>query len=320
VVLIPIPQYPLYSASVVRLGGTWVGYELKEDYSAANPTWGIDVPAMEKLIRRCRSRGQRPRAIAVINPGNPTGNVLGESDIANVIKLAEKYNMVILADEVYQDNVYSPGKKFASFRKVAQNMYSKAQIFSFHSISKGYYGECGLRGGYVQMDNIDKTINDEMYKMMSMSLCSNTVGQAMIANIVNPPVPGDASYKLFESERSAVFDGMVRKAGIVYKMLNNIKGIDAMPIEGAMYAFPSVKLPKAYVKAAKELGKEPDTLYCIEVLKELGVIMVPGNGFGQRKGTYHYRLTILPEEKDLVGMLNGLSAFQEKLYSKYGAA
>jgi aspartate/methionine/tyrosine aminotransferase len=318
VVMIPIPQYPLYSASVTRLGGTWVGYDLVEDYGLANPTWGIDIKNMEKIIRKCRSRGQRVRALAVINPGNPTGNVMSEEDIRDVISLAEKYNMIVLADEVYQDNVYAPGKKFHSFRKVALKMMSKAQIFSFHSISKGYYGECGLRGGYVQMENIDKSVNDEMYKMMSMSLCSNTVGQAMMAQIVNPPVPGDPSYKLFEAERSGVFDGMIKKAGIVHKMLNEVPGIQCMPIEGAMYAFPRVTLPKKYINQAKKLGKTPDTLYCIEVLKELGVIMVPGSGFGQIAGTYHYRLTILPELKDLEGMLKGLKAFQEKLYAQYG--
>jgi len=303
---------------VTRLGGTWVGYELKEDYNVPDPSWGIDVRKLESIIKRCRTKGQRVRALVVINPGNPTGNILSEEDIANVVKVAEKYNIVLLADEVYQDNIYTPKKKFHSIRKVAYTIGSKAQVFSFHSISKGYYGECGLRGGYVHLDNVDKAINDEMYKMFSMSLCSNTVGQAMMAQILNPPQPGDASYKLWSAERSAIFDGMVKKAGIVEKMLNSIKGINCMPIEGAMYAFPEVMLPPAYVTNAKKLGKEPDTLYCIEVLKELGVIMVPGNGFGQRPNTYHYRLTILPEEKDLVGMLQGLARFQEKLYSQYG--
>merc|ERR1719262_2063980 len=127
----------------------------------------------------------------------------------------------------------------------------------------------------------------------------------MMAQIVNPPVPGDASYKLFQ------------QAGIVHKMLNEIRGINCMPIEGAMYAFPQVLLPAKYLKYAKSQGKAPDTLYCIEVLKELGVIMVPGNGFGQRPGTYHYRQTILPEQKDLVAMLQGLTKFQENLYAKY---
>jgi aspartate/methionine/tyrosine aminotransferase len=318
VVLIPIPQYPLYSASVVRLGGTWTGYVMTEDYKAATPGWGIDIRKMEAQIRMARFKGTRVRALVVINPGNPTGNVLSKEDIASVVRLAEKYNIVLMADEVYQDNIYDPKKQFNSIRKVAYNIGSKAQIFSFHSISKGYYGECGLRGGYVHLDNIPQTINDEMYKMFSMSLCSNTVGQAMMAQILNPPQPGDASYKTFKAERDNIFDGMVKKAGVVYKMLNSIKGINCMPIEGAMYAFPEVMLPRAYIKKAKDMGKPADTLYCIEVLKELGVIMVPGNGFGQRPNSFHYRLTILPAEPDLVGMLQGLEKFQQDLYMKYG--
>merc|ERR1719387_3469688 len=101
-------------------------------------------------------------------------------------------------------------------------------------------------------------------------------------------------------------------------MQYNVSGSLPNSFALAMYAFPEGLLPPKYIARAKELGKEPDTLYCIEVLKELGVIMVPGNGFGQRPGTFHYRLTILPEEKDLVKMMQGLSTFQEKLYAKYG--
>merc|ERR1719235_1375875 len=135
---------------------------------------------------------------------------------------------------------------------------------------------------------------------------------------MNPPKPGESSYNEFTKEKTGILDSMKRKGFIVHHMMNSITGVNCMPVEGAMYAFPEVLLPPKYLARAKELGKEPDTLYCIEVLKELGVIMVPGNGFGQRPNTYHYRLTILPEEKDLVGMLQGLARFQEKLYNQWG--
>lgn len=70
-------------------------------------------------------------------------------------------------------------------------------VFSFQSISKGYYGECGLRGGYVQAENVSSEVLDEMYKLVSMNLCSNTLAQAMCASIMNPPQPGDPSYEVY---------------------------------------------------------------------------------------------------------------------------
>merc|ERR1719162_2748137 len=140
----------------------------------------------------------------------------------------------------------------------------------------------------------------------------------MVASIVNPPQPGEPSYPLFDQERSSILGGLKRKAKIVYDEINKIKGFNAMPIEGAMYAFPQVQLPAKFIAHAKSLGALPDTQYCKELLKKLGVIMVPGNGFGQRANTFHFRMTILPQEEDLVKMLKGLKTFQDELYAEYG--
>ena len=86
-----------------------------------------------------------------------------------------------------------------------------------------------------------------------------------------------------------------------------------------MYAFPQVLLPEKYVANCRSEKKmEPDSIYCEEVLRKVGVVMVPGNGFEQRPGTYHYRMTILPAKKDLVGVLKGLYAFQKELYAEWG--
>ena len=76
---------------------------------------------------------------------------------------------------MYQANVYAVDKKFHSFRKQVIKMNSKVPLFSFQSISKGYYGECGLRGGYTQCENVDEQVIDQLYKLMSMNLCSNTL-------------------------------------------------------------------------------------------------------------------------------------------------
>merc|ERR1712151_757041 len=170
----------------------------------------------------------------------------------------------------------------------------------------------------MELLNVAPAINEEIYKLSSMTLCSNTLAQAMMASILHPPQPGSPSYTLFEKEKSAILDGLKRKALLAEKEINSIHGFNVMPIEGAMYAFPMVRLPKKYIDHAKENGSMPDTQYCKDVLLKLGVIMVPGNGFGQRPNTFHFRMTILPKEEDLSKMLTGLKSFQKELYLKYG--
>jgi len=316
-ILIPIPQYPLYSASIVRLGGKWIGYELGEDYNKPNPSWEFDFDEIRKRISEFQLAGGQMRAIAVINPGNPTGNVMSRKEIEGVIKLAQEHKLVILADEVYQSNIYAEGKQFHSFRKVALEMEAKVEVFSFMSISKGYYGECGLRGGYLHATNIDSEVMDQLYKLMSMTLCSNTLGQAMMAAIMNPPQEGDPSYPVFIKEKDDILTGLKKKGKILVEKLNKIPGVQTFPVEGAMYAFVKIDLPQKFIDEANAKGKEPDTLYCLYMVEETGVVTVPGSGFGQRPGTYHYRTTILPEESILRDVLDILAQFHTNLIKRY---
>lgn len=138
-VLAPIPQYPLYSASITLLGSTLAGYDLDE-----NDNWSVDIKSLEKVYKEYYDSGHRLKALVIINPGNPTGNILSEQNIEDIIKFCYENKLVILADEVYQNNIYSKTKKFHSFKKVLNRLphpYNKTILFSFHSISKGYLGE-----------------------------------------------------------------------------------------------------------------------------------------------------------------------------------
>ncbi|CAE7548700.1 gpt [Symbiodinium natans] len=314
--LIPIPQYPLYSASITRLGGTHIGYELVEDY-VSGKGWAIDVELIEEKIKSFLASGGRPKGIAVINPGNPTGNVLSRETIESIVRLCAKYRMVILADEVYQENIWHMDKEFVSFRQVVHQTGLPVELFSFHSMSKGYYGECGLRGGVLHMTNIDADVADQIYKLFSMILCANTLGQGAMASILNPPVEGDASFPLFSQERSEILANLSRKAELVTQALNEIPGVQSLPAEGAMYAFPQVYLPERFVKESEVLGKAADMLYCIKMLEATGVIVVPGSGFGQRNGTWHYRITILPEEGKLKRVLERMKTFHMQFLKEY---
>lgn len=315
-ILIPTPQYPLYSASCTRLGGTAIGYEMTENYSSGEG-WMIDTGVIQAQIDKHKATGGKVKAIAVINPGNPVGNVMSRAQLEDVVKLCVKNDLILMADEVYQDNIYAKGKEFISFRKVMHELGAKIELMSFHSISKGYYGECGIRGGYMHLENIDGDVVEQIYKLFSMCLCSNTLGQAMMASVVNPPKKGDESYDLFEKEKNAKLDALKRKADFLAGALNDIKGVRCLPIEGSMYAFPEIFLPKKFCEEAIAAGGTPDGAYCMKMLEATGVVTVPGSGFGQRPGTWHYRITILPKEDMLKRVMGNIKSWHEALTQEY---
>mmetsp|Transcript_95581 Transcript_95581/g.276048 ORF Transcript_95581/g.276048 Transcript_95581/m.276048 type:complete len:500 (-) Transcript_95581:159-1658(-) len=306
-ILLPIPQYPLYSATMTLLGGKSVGYFLNEEAG-----WGIDLDELERSVSEFRKTGGKPRAIVVINPGNPTGQILSREVMESVLKFAEKERLMVMADEVYQDNIHVDHKKFISFRSLAKELGSTVEVFSFHSISKGVTGECGLRGGMVHCHNVHPKVIDQMYKLASISLCSNILGQALMASVVQLPPADGPSRAAFDKERSEVRAALRRKAKRVTERLNAIEGISCQPIEGAMYAFPKINITGETMKKAISLAKPADLMYCLGMVEQTGIVTVPGSGFGQKPGTSHLRLTILPDEVTLEKVLDDLEDFHRK--------
>lgn len=314
-VLIPIPQYPLYSAALAELNAVQVDYYLDEDRA-----WALDVAELRRAL--CQARGHcRPRALCIINPGNPTGQVQTRECIEAVIRFAFEERLFLMADEVYQDNVYAEGSQFHSFKKVLMEMgppYSTQQeLASFHSISKGYMGECGLRGGYVEVVNMDPAVQQQMQKMMSVRLCPPLPGQAVLDMVVSPPEPSDPSFMQFQAEKQAVLADLAAKAKLTEQVFNAVPGIRCNPVQGAMYSFPRIELPPRAIQRAKELGLAPDMFFCLRLLEETGICVVPGSGFGQREGTYHFRMTILPAAEKLRPLLEKLSQFHAKFTREY---
>ena len=175
-ILLPIPQYPLYSGSINLYDGSFEGYYLDED----GGSWALSQAELRASISKARLRGKCPRALVVINPGNPTGNTLSEANMREIAQVCREERLVLFADEVYQSNLYMAGKPFVSFRKVVCDLgYSKEdfELFSFHSISKGFFGECGRRGGYVECYGISDEAKGAIYKMIALGLCANVAGQ-----------------------------------------------------------------------------------------------------------------------------------------------
>ena len=294
-ILIPIPQYPLYSATITLYGGQQIGYYLDEESG-----WSLDEQMLEDAIQQALAKGIHARAIVVINPGNPTGGVLTENNIRMVIHFAKRHNLTILADEVYQENIYKPGARFISFAHVMTSMKEKkVSLFSFHSVSKGFFGECGHRGGYMEVRNVPPEVIDQITKLQSISLCANLPGQILAYLMVSPPKPQDPSFQQFADERSAILTELAKRAKMLEEGLNSISGYHCQPIYGAMYAFPSITLPP---------GKSDDD-YCMALLEQTGVCVVAGSGFGQKPGTAHFRTTILPPTEQIEKVIDALERF-----------
>jgi len=313
-VMIPLPQYPLYSATVAEFGAYQVSYYLNEDAG-----WSLEVEELKRAVKEARAKCD-PKVLCVINPGNPTGQVLTRENMEGIIKFAKEENLVLLADEVYQANIWGAGMKFHSFKKVMKEMgpeYENMELASFHSMSKGWHGECGLRGGYMEIVNMDPYIKGQLTKMVSTKLCPPTLGQCAMAIVCNEPKPGDPSYKQFIQEKQATLDLLKKKAQLVANTFNSIPGISCNEVTGAMYAFPRIDLPPKAIQAAKEAGQTPDTFYCFRILEEIGLCVVPGSGFGQRPGTYHFRMTILPPLADIEKNMNAFKDFHKKFIEKY---
>uniref|UniRef100_A0A673BQ07 alanine transaminase n=1 Tax=Sphaeramia orbicularis TaxID=375764 RepID=A0A673BQ07_9TELE len=291
-VMISIPQYPLYSAALAELGAVQINYYLNEE-----KCWSLDISELQRALDEARQHCN-PRALCIINPGNPTGQVQSRQCIEDVIRFAAKERLFLMADEVYQDNVYADGCQFHSFKKVLFEMgpeYSNTvELASFHSTSKCYMGECGFRGGYMEIINMDNEVKAQLTKLVSVRLCPPVPGQALMDLVVNPPQPGEPSYANFIKERTATLSALAEKAKLTEQVLNTVPGIRCNPVQGAMYSFPSLTIPEKAVREARDKGQQPDMFYCMKMLEETGICLVPGSGFGQRDGTYHFRMTILP--------------------------
>jgi aspartate/methionine/tyrosine aminotransferase len=167
--MLPIPQYPLYSATLDLLGGHKVGYYLDEQSN-----WGLNMRELERSLAEAKANGINVVGLVLINPGNPTGQVLSGDEVKDIVAFCAKNNLVLLSDEVYQQNVYREGDEFFSSRRAADELglikNDAIQLCSFHSVSKGVMGECGQRGGYVEMVGIDNEVNDCLYKLAASKL------------------------------------------------------------------------------------------------------------------------------------------------------
>jgi len=316
-VLVPIPQYPLYTATLALLNAKVVPYYLEEESG-----WSTNVDGMREALKKAKDEGIDVRAVVVINPGNPTGGSLGAKDIESVLELVAEEKLVMMADEVYQTNIFEG--KFHSFKKGLRDLqksdknkngkFDNVELASLHSISKGMVGECGHRGGFYEMVGFDEKVVEQIYKFVSIMLCPPVVGQCLVELMVNPPKEGEPSYELYKKEYDTIFNNLHERAMALYKAFEEMEGVECQTPQGSLYLYPTINLPQKAIEAAKEKGKGGDEFYCMQLLDATGICIVPGAGFGQKEGTLHFRTTFLAPGTDWVSRITD---FHKKFLDEY---
>ena len=300
-IMVPIPQYPLYSATIHRCGGVQINYYTDEDEG-----WILTRDALEISYSQAEENGINIRAIVVINPGNPTGSILNKGCVDEVVEFASEKGLAIIADEVYQDNTY--GSKFHSF---AQAVWDRPHVplFSLHSVSKGFYGECGHRGGYLEVRNSPKLVSTEqslieiLFRQASINLCSNTIGQVLVYLMVTPPPEESLVGELHKNEVKSVLKGLQEKALLIKKSFTEMEGVQCFGEIGALYLFPRLDILP---------DQTTDFDYCMALLESTGLSTVNGSGFGQKEGTHHLRIAFLPPKSMLEEVLPKWIEFHQK--------
>lgn len=195
---------------------------------------------MRKAVQDARAEGKDVRAVVVINPGNPTGQCLSLQNMEDIAKMAYEERLVLMADEVYQTNVfvneeYPTDKPFYSFKQVLRELgepyASNLELISFHSLSKGQIGECGRRGGFFELVNFSDDAIDQIYKLASIQLCPGLQGQIGIDLMVNPPKEGDESYPEYHNQIMSVHKTLRERSTEICNAFKKWEGITCNPAD-----------------------------------------------------------------------------------------
>lgn len=280
-ILTPSPGYPLYTAIQSKLQTMENPYFLDESNH-----WQPDINDIKKKIN------SKTRGIILINPNNPTGSNCATETLMQVIDLALEHNLVIFADEIY-DKLLMDGEKHVSLA----SLNSEVPIITFGGLSKNYVvpgfriGWGIVSGNRKYIDNYIEAIN----KLLRARLSANHPEQyAIPAALLGDQSHLDVIMKKLTSRRNMTVD-----------MLNAIEGITCVSPQGAFYAFPQLHI------------KGDDEHFVKELLKETGVVVVPGSGFGQVPGTKHFRVVFLPPENVLEKAYKSIAEFTKKYFDKY---
>jgi alanine-synthesizing transaminase len=287
--LLPMPDYPLWTAATSLSGGTPVHYLCDE----ANG-WMPNIADIRKKIT------PRTKAIVVINPNNPTGVLYSTELLQQIVNIAREHGLVILADEVY-DKVLYDGVKHTPIGSLSTDVLT----LTFNSLSKSYRS-CGYRAGWLVVSGDKRSAKDyiEGLNMLSnMKLCSNVPGQWAIQTALGG----------YQSINDLTCEGgrLRRQRDMAYNLITAIPGVTCVKPVAALYMFPKLD-PKIY-------PIQDDRVFFLELLRETRVMLVQGTGFNW-PAPDHFRIVFLPHEDDLAEAVGRIAKFLESYRKRHGTA
>jgi alanine-synthesizing transaminase len=286
-VLVPAPDYPLWTAAVSLSGGTPIHYLCDEENN-----WAPNIDDMRAKI------SANTKGIVVINPNNPTGAIYSDQSLKAIVQLAEEFGLIIFADEIYDKTLYD-GKKHTSIASLSEDVL----MITFNGLSKNYRS-CGYRAGWMIVSGNKESAKDYiegLNMLSSMRLCSNVPGQWAIQTALGG----------YQSIDELVAEGgrLRRQRDLAYDLITKIPGVTCVKPNAALYLFPKLD-PQMY-------PIENDQEFIAEFLKEEKVLLVQGSGFNWPHPD-HFRLVFLPNEDVLREAIARLAKFLARYSARMG--
>ena len=286
-VLIPSPDYPLYTAVVALSGGRPVHYVCDEQSE-----WMPDIADIRAKVT------PRTKAIVIINPNNPTGALYPDSVLQEIIEVAREHQLIVFADEIYDKTLYD-GHTHTSIASLADDVL----FLTFNGLSKNYRS-CGYRAGWMVVSGDKRHAKDYiegLNMLATMRLCANTPGQLAIQTALGG----------YQSIKDLVAPGgrLCRQRDLAHKLLTEIPGVTCVKPKAALYMFPKLD-PKMYPIA-------DDQQFAYELLDAERVLIVQGTGFNW-PAPDHFRLVFLPNSDDLTDAIGRIARFLDQYRKRHG--
>jgi alanine-synthesizing transaminase len=278
-VLIPRPDYPLYSAVLSKLEIPVTTYDLNEDDS-----WQPDLEDIQKKIT------PRTRALVLINPNNPTGSICSRSMLERLADIARRHNLVILADEIYDKLILDENRVYISIAAVAPEL----PVVTFGGLSKNYLAP-GWRIGWGIVSGEAAALKpyiEGIHRLLRSRLCANHPEQYAI----KPALEGPQNHLVEVCEK------LRSRRDLTLKWADATPRVSCISPRGAFYAFPKIDIA------------ETDETFVKDLCRTKHVLVVHGSGFGQRPGTKHFRIVFLPDESTLRQAYQSIGEFIEERY------
>ena len=284
-VLVPSPDYPLWTACTNLAGGTAVHYICDEQSD-----WYPDIADIESKVT------SKTKAIVIINPNNPTGALYPKEVLEKIVDIARRHELIIFSDEIY-DRLVMDGEQHISTASLAPDLF----CVTFSGLSKSHM-VCGFRVGWMILSGNKEIAKDYiagLNMLSNMRLCSNVPGQSIIQTALGG----------YQSVNEYIVPGgrIYEQREFVYKALNDIPGISAVKPKAAFYIFPKIDV--------KKFNITNDNQFALDFLREKKVLLVPGSGFNWKQPD-HFRVVYLPQIEVLGDAMNKMRDFLDHYRQK----